>query len=27
VTYVFDRIARQVHDLLYPRPIIEMPPG
>jgi IS4 transposase len=27
VTYVFDWIARQVHDLLYPRPIIEMPSG
>lgn len=27
VIYVFDWIARQVHDLLYPRPIIEMPSG
>jgi hypothetical protein len=27
VTYLFDWIARLVHDLLYPRPIIEMSSG
>jgi hypothetical protein len=27
VTCVFDWMARQVHDLLYPRPISEMPSG